>query len=300
MKTRNNSHWLLIEQVLIWLVLAILLTYSYAKFFRHSYGFRISASSGIVGIVFDKQPEPTLRENDRILQIGSVLWDEFRDDLRRPFFEGYKPGDTVPITVERNGQEIIISWEYPAFDQAEFIDQLNSEWWIAYFFWLAGVLTILLVRPKDSSWLLMALFNFLTATWLIAGSGLSAYHIWYSAIVLRVAVWLCLPVYLHLHWMFPSPLGRLPRWLVIIVYAAAVFFAIAQGFQLLPAKLYNLVFAIALGGSFMLLLIHIWRQPSIRRDVRLPLIVLILAVAPALIRSVTDSIIGIPGLYGGA
>jgi signal transduction histidine kinase len=299
MKTRDNTLWLIIEHVLPWLVLAILLTYTYAKFFRHSYGFRIETSTASVVLIFDQQPEPTLKENDQILRIGSVSWDEFYTDLTRPFFEGYKPGDTVPIVVKRNGQDVNVFWQYRTFHRGEFLDQLNSEWWIAYFFWLAGVLTVLLVRPKDSSWLLMALFNFLTAIWLIAGSGLSAYHIWYSALVLRVAIWLCVPVYLHLHWVFPRPLGELPRWFVGLVYSVALFFAVAQGLQLLPNALYLLAFAVALGGSLLLLLIHIWRQPSIRSDFRLPLVVLITAVTPAMIWVAIESVIEIPPFYGG-
>jgi len=300
MKVRNSPLWLLFEHVVPWLVLATLLTYSYAKFFRHSYGFRVSPGSGLVVSVFDQQPEPTLRADDRILQFGSVQWEKFQSDLSMPFFVGYQPGDTVPLKVERDGETIDIAWKYPDFNQAEFFDQLNSEWWISYAFWLAGVLTILLVRPKDTSWLLMALFNFLTAIWLIAGSGLSAYQIWYSGLVLRVVVWLCLPVYLHLHWVFPRPLGNLPAWLVGLVYGVGVLFAIAQALQLLPAELYLLAFLVAIGGSLILLLIHIWRQPSIRRDFRLPLIVLILAVAPAMIWAALATTVGIPESYGGA
>ena len=298
MKTRNISLWWIFQHVLPWLVLAILLTYTYAKFFRHSYGFRIDPSTGHVVFVFDKQPEPTLRESDQILQIGSVRWEDFEADLSRSLLEGYEPGDTVPIRVEREGQEIDISWKYPRSNQAEFQDQFESEWWIAYIFWLAGVLTILLVRPKDESWVLMSLFNFLTAIWLMAGSGLSAYHIWYSAIVLRVAVWLCLPVYLHLHWVFPRPLGRLPRWLLWTVYGVGVLFAIAQAFQLLPTELYLVAFLIALAGSLILLVIHYWRQPFIRRDFRLLQVALILAIAPAMIWVIVDNILDIPSTFG--
>ncbi|HJQ13929.1 MAG TPA: hypothetical protein VJ830_04200, partial [Anaerolineales bacterium] len=269
MKIQNNSLRLVFEWVVPWLVLAILLTYTYAKFFRHSYGVRVDAGTGLVVTVFDKQPEPTLRENDRILQIGSMTWEEFQADLTRPFFEGYKPGDIVPIRVERNEEQVNTSWKYPLTSPGEFQDQFESEWWLVYVFWLAGIITVSLVRPKDDSWVLMSLFNFLTAIWLTAGSGLSAYHIWYSAIVLRVAIWLSLPVYLHLHWVFPRPLGRLPRWLVGIVYVIGVLFAILQALQLVPGDLFLLAFLIALGGALLLLLLHWWRQPSIRRDFRL-------------------------------
>lgn len=300
MKRRNSSLWLIIEQVIPLFVLVILLVYSYAKFFRHSYGFRVDTSTGIVLAVYESQPEPTLQENDRILQIGSVPFKDFQNDLRMSFFKGYKPGDTVPLKIERAGQPVDIPWEYPHFSYYEFSDQLGSEWFVAYAFWLAGVLTVLLVRPKDDSWLLMSLFNFLTAIWVIAGSGLSAYHIWYSALVLRVAVWLCLPVYLHLHWVFPRPLGKLPLLLLWVGYGVAICFAILQGVQLLPGELYSLAFLLAVGGSLILLLIHVWRQPSIRRDFRLPLIVLMLAVAPGVIWSIVEAVFGGSPWYGSA
>lgn len=300
MKIRNSFLWRIIEQVIIWLVLAILLLYSYAKFFRHSYGFRLEGTTGLVLIVFESQPEPTLRENDRVVQIGSVPYSVFLSDLSMPFFEGYQPGDTVPLKIERDGRLMDISWVYPHDSREEFFDQLNSEWFMAYAFWLAGVLTILLVRPKDDSWLLMSLFNFLTAIWVIAGSGLSGYHIWYSALVLRMAVWSSLPVYLHLHWVFPRSLGKLPAFVLWIGYGVAICLAIMQGLQLLPRGLYNLAFLAAVGGSLILILIHVWRQPSIRRNFRLPLIVLMLAVAPGVIWPMIEAIIGGTPWYGSA
>src|SRR5215207_3747482 len=168
MKTRGNLALQIFEHVGPWIVLALLLTYSYAKFFRHSYGFRVSPSTGLVVWVFDKQPEPTLKENDRILQIGITEWEDFRANLHHSLFEGYVPGNIVPLLVERHGQQINISWRYPESNPEEFQDQFQSEWWLAYFFWLAGILTVLLIRPKDEIWVLLSLFNFLTAIWLSA------------------------------------------------------------------------------------------------------------------------------------
>jgi len=298
MKIRNSPFWSIIEQVIPWLILAILLVYSYAKFFRHSYGFRLEGSTGRVMLVFEPQLEPTLREGDRIIQMGSVRFVDFREDLGMSFFEGYEPGDTVPLLIERGGRTIEIPWKYPHFSRDEFFDQLGSEWFMAYAFWVAGVLTVLLVRPKDDSWLLMSLFNFLTAVWVIAGSGLSAYHIWDSALVLRVALWLSLPVYLHLHWVFPRPLGKLHPFVLWMGYGVAISLAIMQGFQLLPRELYSLAFLVGVGGSLILLLIHVLRQPSVRRDFRLPLIVLMLAVAPGVIWSIIEAIIGGSPWYG--
>lgn len=91
MNVHKNSYWSLFENVLPWFVLAILLFYTYAKFFGHPYGFRWD-SSGTIIYVFDKQPEPSLKVGDQIMQIGPLRWEEFQADLRKPFFEGYKPG----------------------------------------------------------------------------------------------------------------------------------------------------------------------------------------------------------------
>ena len=113
MNARKSSLWLIIEQVMPWLVLAILFSYTYAKFFGHPYGFRWASSTGMIIHVFDKQPEPTLKEGDQIIQIGALRWDDFRADLRKTFFEGVKPGDVVPIVVQRDGQTLNISWTYP-------------------------------------------------------------------------------------------------------------------------------------------------------------------------------------------
>ncbi|HJR79668.1 MAG TPA: ATP-binding protein, partial [Anaerolineales bacterium] len=48
----------------------------------------------------------------------------------------------------------------------------------------------------------------------------------------------------------------------------------------------------------LLLGIHFWRQPSIRRDFRLLLLVLILAIAPAMIWAVIDNAFTLPSLWG--
>lgn len=298
MNLRRNSFWSVIENVLPWFILAIMLFYTYAKFFGHPYGFRWRSSTGVIVHVFDEQSEPTLQEGDQIIQIGPLLWDEFRADLRKTFFEGAKPGDVVPIIVERDGDLVNVSWAYPGFTRREFLEQFYSEWFIAYLFWLAGLLTILLVRPKDDRRLLMALFNFLTAIWLIAGSGVSAFHIWNSALVLRMAILLCVPVYLHLHWVFPQPLGKIPDKVIWAVYTVTLFLVIAQWFQLLPNSLYLLGFMVALGGSFILLLIHIVRQPLARRDLRFLFVAVLLAMALAVIWQIIYSLNKLPLWFG--
>src|SRR5690349_22167125 len=112
MKTRPPFLLWTFEHVLPWLVLVLILSYTYAKFFRHSFGFRAEPSTGLVVFVFDQQPEPTLREGDQILFVGQDSWEELQSDLNRSFFEGYDPGDVVPLTVERDGQRLQVNWVY--------------------------------------------------------------------------------------------------------------------------------------------------------------------------------------------
>jgi signal transduction histidine kinase len=83
------------------------------------------------------------------------------------------------------------------------------------------------------------------------------------------------------------------------VYGIGILLAIAQALQLLPSKLYLLAFILALGGSLILLLIHLWRQPLIRRDFRLLMTALILAIAPPLLWEAIDSIFNLPAIWGG-
>jgi signal transduction histidine kinase len=298
MNVRKGLLWLNIERVMPWLVLVIMLFYTYAKFFGHPYGFRWDPT-GVIVYVFDKQPEPTFRMDDQIVQIGDITWEEFSKDLRKMFFVGVKPGDVIPSVVERNGEIVNIDWVYPQGPtRSELLDQLYSEWFIAYFFWLAGLLTILLIRPKDDRWLLMVLFNFLTALWLTAGSGPSSFHIWNSALVLRMAVLLSVPVYLHLHWTIPQPLGKVHPVFLKLLYIITLTLVVAQWFQLLPNNFYMWGFLASLVGSFILLIVHIVRQPSARRHLRLLFVATLLAIALAVIWQIFQSLKKIPTWLG--
>jgi signal transduction histidine kinase len=269
----------LIEYALPWIILFLLLTYSYARFFRHSHGIAWRGD-GTVTTVYINQLEPTIHQGDRLVQVGNVPFEAFRKDLLLELFTGAREGDVVPVTIERNGQAMEVQWRVPGPNGAEQRDQLFTPWFLAFFFWGAGTATLLLVRPRDMRWLLLGLFNFLTALGLAVATGLSAYHILYSAFVLRVTVWLALPVFLHLHWIFPKPLGRLPRWLLWTGYAICIALAVAQCLQLVPAPSFYVAFLVAILGSLGLLGAHTARQPEMRRDLRTLLIAAVLAIIP--------------------
>ncbi len=281
-----------LEYALPWIILAILLAYSYADFFRHPYGFWWGTPDGTVARIFVIEREPTLQVGDKLIRVGPVTLQSFNNDLRKELFAGVQPGQLVPITVQRGNQTLTVDWRLPGTNLGEQLDQLSSQWFLAYFFWLAGALTLLVLRPRDQRWFLMAAFNFLTALWLVTGSGLSFFHIWYSALVMRAAVWLCVPVYLHLHWVFPRPLSRLPTAVIAGAYAIGGGLVVLQWFQLLPSSLYFVGFLVAILGSLVLLALHWHRQPELRRDVGLLLLAAALAVVPSVALAILGSLEG--------
>ena len=286
------------EYALPWFVLAILLFFSYIDFFQHAFGFDWLPDGSIDRVFVGQSTTPTLMVGDRLVQVGSLTWAAFDADLRKTFFEGVKPGEITPVTVVRNGLTLTIPWRLPGFNNGELVNELASEWFLAYLFWVAGLLTVMFLRPKDERWWLFMTFNFLTAIWLGAGSGLSNYHLWYGALILRMAIWLSLPVYLHLHWVFPRPLGKLPPLLIGVAYVAALGLMIAQWLQLFSQNLYFMAFLLALVGSLILLIVHFLRQPDVRRDVRLMAIFVFFAFLPSIVLGAAYALDGNVPLIG--
>jgi signal transduction histidine kinase len=289
-----------LETLLPWLVLAGMLLLTYARFAVMPYAGLLFTPSGRVSGVYVPDPAAeALLVDDQLLQVGPVRWEDYQQDLRQQLFAGVQPGEIVPTVVEREGRERAVAWAFPGFTTREFLQRLNSEWPLAYLVWAAGAATALLVRPRDTLQRLLLAFNFLTATWLIAGSTVSRWHIWEGAILLRSAVWLCVPVYLHLHWVFPKPLGRLPRWLVWGAYLAAGAMALLEWPQALPTNLYLVGFLPAVLGSLLLLALHFWRQPDQRRTLALLGVLWTAALLPVAVL-VYVSIWEVPAFGGGA
>lgn len=302
MTLHGSRFWLWIERTLPWMMLAVLATCTYAVFQEIPYaGFQWSYSDDRVFEIYVPVQSPSsLQLGDRLIQVGSTAMADFRSDSRKTLFAGVQAGQVVPLLVQRaGGQTLTVDWTFPGFNLNEALARLNSEWWLPYIFWAAGTVTLFLLRPKDARWHLLIAFNFLTALWLAAGSSLAHWHIGVSTLVLGSTVWLCVPVYLHLHWLYPQPLGRLPRWAVRSIYLAAAIPALGEWFEVLPPLAYNVGFFVAVAGSLALLGAHYLFRPTQRADLRVLLGISSLSFIPAAAVSLATALAKLPPLVAG-
>ena len=260
--------WLhfLFQQSIPFLVLAIISIYTYVFLFQAPYaGFDFSPDGLIYSINTQSNQAAPLMIGDELVQVGSVQMSDYDANLELTLFADAKSGDVVPIVVRRNNELITIPWVYPGFEGVQFLERLNSTWWIPFLLWILGAVTYLFIRPRNSQWRLLIAFNFLTAIWITTGGGASSWHIWGSPYVFRIVLWLCLPVYLHLHWVFPQPFRHIPIWPIYVVTVALI---VLDLWQLLPESLFILSFVLSIIVSLLLLVFHAYLQPEQRAPLR--------------------------------
>ncbi len=291
MKIENKRLPFIPLQSIPFLVLVIIALYTYAFFFRIPYaGFDFTASDGLIYLVHDGvNPAGLLQPGDELLQIGPVRLSDFRTNPRLTLFEGVEPGDTVSITLLRNGEQQTISWIFPGASTSQVLERLNGTWWIPFVLWLLGAATYLFIRPRNTQWRLLVAFNFLTAIWIAAGGGLVSWNILGAFFVFRAALWLCVPVYLHLHWVFPKPFNDMLVW---PIYPAAFMLILLDWLQLLSETTYLVSFGLAVAGSLVLLVAHALFQPEQREPLRRLVRIAILIIAPLVITAVYGSLGG--------
>jgi signal transduction histidine kinase len=248
-------------------MLLFLAAYTYGILFLAPYpGFYSDPATGEIMELYGPESS-ALQKGDIIESVGSISLEDLLADRNLNPFQGVERGATIQIVVTRNGEPLTVDWVYPGFTWDEFPAHFFNIWWLSYLFWAIGAYTQLSMRPKDSRWRLFVAMNYLLALFIMFGA-VSSFRILWSAILLRAAAWFLPPVYLHFHWNFPAPLKPLPRWLLVLIYAACSVAAIGELFQLLPRTSYFWAVVLAFAGSILLLICHYIFQREYRRDVR--------------------------------
>lgn len=266
----TSEIWQKSDILFSYVVFAFLLVFTYSLLFLVPYpGFYFNPTDGVVKAIFEDQAPasvPHLMVGDTIKSVGPISFDTYSRDARINFFNDYRPGDVVDIVIQRGDSLITVPWVYAGFNNAEFEAHFFNVWWLAYIFWIIGTCTQIFMRPRDRRQALFVAFNYLTGMFIMLGS-ISSFAFLGSPILMRVAAWSMLPVYLHFHWIFPHSLRPIPKWAKITFYVLCSAIAIGQFFSARPSPLYIFAIILAFGGSILLLAAHYIFQPQYRREV---------------------------------
>jgi signal transduction histidine kinase len=269
------------------LIFIVITAYIYAFFFRAVYpGFGMQPSNWQVTTIYAAQPEggEGLKEGDVLLQIGKLSMPQYQADRSLVLFDRLERGDRIPLRIDRQGRQFTLDWTIAGPTEQAVRDRVLDAWWLAYVFWIFGSATFLLLRPKDARWRLLIAFNYITGVGIATGIS-SFWSVWDSGIVYRMALWFAIPVYIHLHWVFPLRLRKIPGWVAWAGYGTAVLLCIAEWFQVIPSMLVYLGFVFAAVTSVGLLIVHYYRQPNVRRTLSMLLFAAIIAFIPAILIS---------------
>lgn len=278
-QTHNSrvADWLLVSISLI--VLSIYLFYTIDFMFFSPYpGIEITGSDS--GWQINDSFQPGIDVNDVIVQIGDVTYQAYLENRWLKPFEGLTPGQEVTVVLE-SAQAVVI--EMPEVSSQDIWRRvLFTAWFLP--FWLVGTSVLLLIRPRNRTWLLLVIAMYLISIWVTAGT-ISVWRVAGSRILLGVSEWLLIPVLIHLHVSVPQVLW--PRfnktlWLLYVMGFAG---AVAEILQITPydAPLMGLAVAIVISVSLLVYRAWVIRSPEDKITVQLMLAGIILAFGPGLL-----------------
>lgn len=270
----DHGHALELPASLVALLVIVLYTYGIFAVAPYA-GYYFNPSNGRVQTIFTDDVS-LLKVGDVIEQIGNITLQQFKGDRRLVLFSGNEKGDVIDTIVVRDGKQLTIQWVFPGYTSHEFTSRFFNSWMLAYVFWLAGFTAQLSIRPRDLRRSLFIAANYLIALFLISGN-LSHWHLWESSTLLHIVSWLIMPVFLHLHWIFPRPLRDIPNIFWFFLYGLAFLFAMGEAFHILGRNFYAFGFIIAILGSAILLISHLIFDKEERQTIRLLLLSIVIA-----------------------
>jgi signal transduction histidine kinase len=268
------------------MVFSLLVFYTYGYFVELSYpGFIFSIPNGIVLKLFvQPESEQNLMVGDRIVKLGAVEWSGIVNRKSHPPFQKYQPGDTINVTVLREGEQLVIPWRMPGPNWGEILDRLLSSTLLilSYAFWIAGTITLLYVQPPNERRNLLAAFDFITAIWIITGY-ISAQNVFFASAVFHAALWLTVPITWHLNWVFVKPVKMIQPAVWASLYLIFGIVAILDVAHILPGNPYPIAAILAPIGSVIILTLHWITQPENRRQITIIITGFCIAVIPGLL-----------------
>lgn len=294
--TKSQSK-LQLDTLFTWATLGIILIYLTVFFLIKPYiGFGYTTEGGINEIFNKESCSPELTKDDQIETFQGVAWEKFFEPFQS-IFQDVKAGSTILLTLQ--GKDGLVSCRVLAWESREFIQRVNSFWWLSLVFWLAGAMAVWFIRPKAGLRRALIAVSFFTAIWVAAGhvgpTGLA-----YSQIVFNSILWLSLAALVDFHWRFPRPVYPLPFIVSGLWYGAAGLLAMGEwvGWRLVenpPAILIGCLVVVS-----VLIVIHFATQPQ-ERLVLVPLAGAFgVSLVPIIIVGLADTVgLALPSLAQG-
>lgn len=249
-------------------------------------GFTFSPYTGEIFSIDTLLPEQKtlLMPGDRILQIGPLAFENYVMGSRPALHSLIDDSGAVQLLVQRDNQVIRVDWVMTRLPLSLIVLRLG-QFTPAIIILGVTFIALFFLRPIDRRYIVFILSYSLTSVW-VAGSVVSPFNIFHSSAITRLALWMCVPLFLQTGWNFPQPLNARDRPFLVTIYLAALLFAIADFFRWLPINAFLVAITLAVVGSGILMVLHAWVNPTQRHDVRLVVIVLSLVMMPLVVGAV--------------
>ncbi len=268
-----------IEIILSILLIAVLIFFTYTEIFLKPYlGFSINWNTGIVTSL-DPVAEDSLRIDDQILSINDIEISKINKSIQENPLVHTDVGKNWDILLLRDGEEVHLQYPKPNQSEQTFLHIISGDWILPYPFFAAGIIAFLFIRPRTKTRLLLILFFYTFALWISAGL-ISPTGYWESSTIMRVFVWLSLPIAIQLHWRFPIPFNFSRKWINITAYGLIIIAVILEILSPNPNNAYLLAFLMTLISSITMLIIKYFRFKAHRKIFRPLLLAYLLAIIP--------------------
>lgn len=234
-------------------------------FFVPYWGFTVSPTTGKVVHIFVQGDAVHLLPGTRLKQIDVVdekicVFEKFWDCSPKLFW--IAPDTGLRLKLE-DGK--IIDWMADERTIAEFLERFSGLWLGAVIFCVGGGVLIFKGLLQNFLERLLLLQSSLWALVLIGLVWMQSGMSW-GGILFTLGLWLLAPTYFQFHWIFPLPLGRLPRAFWAGLYVLAIFLGVGVVWQQPQSIWWNIFPAFLIAAGNLLLLVAQWSRNATRRS----------------------------------
>ena len=294
MHTKGNlksTYWPLLAISL--LCFCIYLVYSISYIGSTPYpGYEFSYESNLEALRVGSSKIDELTVDDLILAVNGTPVGDNADGFELFGYQGLQPGDQYTISIQ--GQSESIELTMPAITFSDRFERaLSGATFLV--FWVAGTAVLIFLQPRDNVWVLLVLFFYLVALFLVIG-GVSSWRIIGSIQILRYLIILIAPIIVHLHWLVPSNISpKVGKTLLRAFYLGAFLALLIEASPARIATLPPILFTLGIGTAFLTLGFRYFGRQTTAADListRLMILGILLSLGPGIIFSIGPTLTG--------